>query len=153
MARRLITSLALAAATAAASVAMAAPSSAATYQWSAGQLSPQYVFGSGGTACYYRIRYGNFGNVAYAQIRFYAGACGGTRAVALGQTGGTITEYWDDQSAITGADGCGQYIEIQATSVPDRIGVGMEVHRPNNAGVNTYWHTTTAGQQTPVRYC
>jgi hypothetical protein len=153
MARRLATSIALAAATAAASVAMAAPSSAATFQWTAGQLSPQYVFGSGATACYYRIRFGNFGNVAYAQIRFYAGACGGTRAVALGQTGGTIYKYLDDGNAITGQDGCGQYIEIQATSVANRVGVGMEVRRPNNAGVNTYLHTTSAGQQNPVNHC
>jgi hypothetical protein len=97
----------------------------------------EYLSNAG--ACYYRVRYGKFGAAAYAQIRFYSGACGGTEvAVVVRHPGSGVIEYfWQDGTA-SGSDSCGSYYEMQATSPNDHTPIGMYVRTPHGYSIS-YW--------------
>lgn len=77
----------------------------------------------GDAACQYRLRYGNFGNVAFAQLRVYDGGCGGYNVQVRAASGATY-QNWSSSGSPTGnSDGCGSYFEIQATSAANWIAV------------------------------
>ncbi|GAA4671082.1 hypothetical protein Prum_073770 [Phytohabitans rumicis] len=71
---------------------------------------------AGDAACQFRLRYGNFGNVAFAQLRVYAGGCGGYGVQVRAASGSVFRNWSNSGSPTAGTDGCGPYFEIQATS-------------------------------------
>lgn len=83
-------------------------------------LSPQYLV----NGCKFRVRYGNFGSAAYAQLRVYpvgtSYASCATAGVSVGYHDGTtessVSETFSTTTYVTGTDGCGAYREIQATT-------------------------------------
>ncbi|REE97737.1 hypothetical protein [Thermomonospora umbrina] len=116
-------------ATAAATALTAAPASADThFNWRLNNLTfTPVVWGIGTNAgdpnCHYRLRYGNIGNVAFAQIRLYAGGCGDYRVQVRAASGSTFRNWTSGGTATRGTDGCGSYFELQATSDANWIGV------------------------------
>lgn len=80
-----------------------------------------YVPGATSQPCHYRIRYGDYGTAAYAQVRLYTADQGcqqelqqGVGVEVFGE-GGSGT--WKKSSQVAGQqDSCGSYVEIQATS-------------------------------------
>jgi hypothetical protein len=98
------------------------------------QLSPRkYNFSRlDGQLCHYRIRYGDFGTVAFAQVRFYGGPCGGTGVELFG-------EDWKGRYKATrmtgGQDECGPYFEIQAISPAGVSAGGLAVVTPENTRI------------------
>ncbi|KAB2348580.1 hypothetical protein [Actinomadura rudentiformis] len=126
--RAVAASIALAATTVATALT-AAPASADTHtHWQLNNLTFTPVLWGIGTNpgepnCHYRLRYGNFGNVAFAQIRMYGGACGAYRVQVRAYSGSTGRNWGSGGTGITGTDGCGSYIELQATSDPNWIAV------------------------------
>lgn len=127
----------------------------ANFKYYANRLSPQYKFTEldrNTGACFYRIRFGNYGNVAYAQMRFYNGACNGTRMwlYAVGSTGSIIV---NQNGSTGGQDACGAYIEAQATSPPGYIGTSIAFATPYryvvSYGSGDFGHPL----DDPVRYC
>jgi hypothetical protein len=113
-----------------------ATSGPATYRLAANSVfGHKYKFtqyNSTAGACYYRVRYGKFGTAAYAQIRFYGGACGGTQVAVITRHpgSGTIEYFWQDGNT-SGSDGCGSYFELQATSPANHAPIGMQVNTPH----------------------
>lgn len=77
--------------------------------------SPQYNV----NGCLYKVHYGNYGSIAYAQMRIYNPTTCGAAAVALGFHDGTTQDQVLKTFAsgyYTGGDGCGSYREVQATA-------------------------------------
>jgi hypothetical protein len=127
----------------------------ANYRYFANRLSPQYKFtrpNSNAGACFYRIRFGNIGNVAYAQMRFYNSACGGTKLV-LDAAGSNRSLGVGQNGSTGGTDACGAYIEAQATSPPGYIARGMYFMTPYGYYINYYAAPFGNGMDDPVRYC
>ncbi|MBL7495154.1 serine/threonine protein kinase [Frankia sp. CNm7] len=92
-----------------------APSSSAdgvTYAWPAGLLTPQLLDGN----CVFTIFYGQFGDAAFAKVRFYSGDCGGTTLILLGRGDDGVIRKWGTTGSSAGEDECGRYLEIQADS-------------------------------------
>ncbi|HEV7723332.1 MAG TPA: hypothetical protein VGO60_18730, partial [Iamia sp.] len=79
--------------------------------------------------CQYKVRYGGFGSIAYAQVRIYnpTTACanaGVTLKYADGSGNHDLTEYFS-AGYTTGTDGCGSYREAQATSPGSAYALGV----------------------------
>jgi hypothetical protein len=127
----------------------------AVFKYYPNRLSPQYKFTELNRetgACYYRIRFGNFGNVAYAQMRFYNGNCNGTimRLNAVGSSGSIEVVQ---NGSTGGQDGCGAYIEAQATSPPGYIGTAMNFTTPYRYRVVYMSGESNWPIDDPVKYC
>jgi hypothetical protein len=95
-----------------------------------------------GALCHYRVRYGDFASVAYAQVRLYGGGpCRGTGVELFGND--FATGPWKKSGEITGqTDACGPYTEIQATSPAGNTAAGMAVVTPDSNRI-FYSHTYT----------
>lgn len=135
--------------------AKASASHGGIFKYFPNRLSPQYKFAelyTDARPCYYRIRFGNLGNVAYAQLRVYNGNCNGT-TMRLYAAGSTRSIEVDQSSTIGGRDGCGPYIEVQATSPPGYIGTGMEIRTPYRYLITYISGETIAPLNDPVTYC
>ncbi|MFI0369052.1 protein kinase [Actinomadura sp. 1N219] len=111
--------------------------SATTYKWASTELTPQLKK----AACLYRIRYGNFGNTAFAQVRTYGSGCGKVTVSVYGQSG-SFSGTWSSaaSSVRNGQDGCGAYVERQATSSANHIATGMAVAFDSVGGTARYLH-------------
>ncbi|TDD38335.1 serine/threonine protein kinase [Actinomadura sp. KC06] len=111
----------------------------ATFKWASAELTPQLKK----TACLYRIRYGNFGNTAFAQVRTYGSGCGKVTVSVYGQSG-SFSGTWNSAAspARSGRDGCGAYVERQATSSANHIATGMAVAFDSIGGTARYLHST-----------
>jgi hypothetical protein len=133
-----------------------ATNTATGYQYFPNQLSQKYKYtqflGSGG-ACYYRIRFGNYGSVGYAQIRFYAGSCGGATISVLAASGSVTHAFPQDSArAKIDNDSCGSYIELQSTSPSGYIALGMLVYTQYRYIIE-YSNNSDEDFDTPVEYC
>ncbi|HMJ75466.1 MAG TPA: hypothetical protein VK507_05810 [Iamia sp.] len=93
-------------------------------------LSNQYQL----NGCVYKVRYGGFGSVAYAQVRIYNPTmyCGGAGVGLVYADGSGTHEITTSFSAgyITGTDACGAYREVQATSPGSAYALGVKAIVP-----------------------
>ncbi|MFD0852488.1 hypothetical protein ACFQ07_09655, partial [Actinomadura adrarensis] len=126
-----------------------APAGTTTYKFTSMELSPQLKKGS----CLYRVRYGNFSNVAFAQVRTYSSGCGNMTVSVYGQNG-TIQGTWNSSSysVRNHGDGCGTYNERQATSSENQIAIGMAVTF-NSLGGTTRFMYHSGGSLPAHRNC
>ncbi|TMQ91399.1 serine/threonine protein kinase [Actinomadura soli] len=110
-----------------------------TFKWASTELTPQLKR----TACLYRIRYGNYDNTAFAQVRTYGSACGKVTVSVYGQSG-SLSGTWSSAAASvrSGQDGCGTYTERQATSSANHIATGMAVTFDSIGGTARYLYRT-----------
>ncbi|WP_207936539.1 hypothetical protein, partial [Actinomadura sp. KC216] len=112
--------------------------SVTTFKWASTELTPQLKQ----TACLYRVRYGNFGNTAFAQVRTYGSGCGTVTVSVYGQSGSFTGTWSSAATAQTGRDGCGAYVERQATSSANHIATGMAVAFGGTGATARYLHGT-----------
>ncbi len=119
------------------------------YKVAAGQLGPLGVDGD----CVFRVWYGNYGSVAFAKIRLFAGNCGSPSTAVAAQRGDVMTYQSDEPGVSGGSDGCGSYFEIQVIAGGDpAFGVGMRITFPQTG--NTYiYHHVDGGAQPVYRSC
>jgi hypothetical protein len=134
-------------------VGVAQPASATTdtyFQFPNDVLSRQFRDGN----CIYKISYGDYGNMPYAQLRLFAGDCGTDLyplpIVTLTWSGGER----NTPSVYGGSEPCGSFIGIQVVGGSAAIGhpaTGMYVYFPRTDSRKRFvWHldrdtTTPAG--------
>jgi hypothetical protein len=110
------------------------PAGAVDYYWTSNTLSPKYKdYGSGG-GCIYRRRFGNFGSVPYAQVRYYAGNCGGTNLGLRMSDGIGPEDTYHGTAYRGGTDSCGSYIEGQITGPSGYIATGQTIYFDSSSG-------------------
>ncbi|MFC9970246.1 hypothetical protein ACFVH6_05015 [Spirillospora sp. NPDC127200] len=114
------------------------------FKYPENRLSPQFKKGT----CVYRIRYGNYGDTGYAQVRFYSGNCGDRSFVMVcGSTPGAAYECRTEHRITTGgSDTCGSYFEKQATLPARSNARTMGVNFPEVNDTN--WFQADSGQAT-----
>ncbi|MGI8329571.1 hypothetical protein ACRYCC_06360 [Actinomadura scrupuli] len=103
------------------------------------------IEGLPGTECRYRVRYGNYGNLAFAQIRRYNSWCENYRVQVGAWQGNSFQVIQSGGSGINGSDGCGQYFELQATSGPGRIATRGTAVSGRPSPNRDYYHFHAAG--------
>lgn len=133
---------------AASTASVASPAAATVYYFEPGVLSPQFKSGT----CIYRIFYGNYGPVPFAEVRFYAGDCVPVSLLGIAAIG-TGQYLYDRFTDGANSDSCGPYFYRQVTFPgPPAYGIGMVLSLRNNQVLHQF-RFDGGTRVSPYRYC